>query len=56
MLEVDEIHPPSILILMKYKREFELTVNFKTDSQLNLTLLENPIYETINLNDPKNFK
>jgi len=48
----DNVTLDSILSLMKYDRELELTINWKTTAKVNLKAVETPKFTKINLNGP----
>ncbi len=48
----DTVTLDSILSLMKYDRELELTINWKAGARVNLKQFENPQFHKINLNAP----
>ena len=48
----DETTLEDILSLMKYERELELTINWKSNTKAQLKLAESPVFRKINLNAP----
>jgi ubiquitin carboxyl-terminal hydrolase 4/11/15 len=48
----DETTLEDILTLMKYERELELTINWKSNAKAQLKLAESPVFRKINLNAP----
>lgn len=48
----DETTLEDILSLMKYERELELTINWKSNARAQLKLVESPVFRKINLNAP----
>lgn len=48
----DEATLEDILSLMKYERELELTINWKSNAKAQLKLVESPVFRKINLNAP----
>jgi ribosomal protein L37AE/L43A len=48
----DNVTLESILSLMKYERELELTINWKSNAKVNLKQIENPQFMKTNLNAP----
>jgi len=38
--------------MMKNDRELELTINWKSSAKVNFKMIDNPVFEKINLNAP----
>lgn len=48
----DDTTLEDILSLMRYERELELTINWKSNAKALLKLVETPVFRKINLNAP----
>ena len=51
----DDVTLEEVLSVRSYERDLELTVNFKSDAQVELNKWENPSYDVVNLNAPTQF-
>lgn len=48
----DDVTLESILSLMRYERELELTINWKSSAKVNFKVVESPQFKRVNLNSP----
>lgn len=48
----DDVTLENVLSLMKYERELELTINWKSSAKVNFKVLESPHFKKVNLNSP----
>jgi hypothetical protein len=48
----DDVTLDSILSLMRFERELELTINWKSSAKVNFKWLESPQFKRVNLNSP----
>ena len=48
----DDVTLENILKIRKYDRELELTINWKAGAKVNFKMIDNPIFEKVNLNFP----
>ena len=48
----DEATLETIMSLIKYERDLELTINWKPNGKINYKMIESPNFQKINLNSP----